>query len=179
MDRHQLGHEETPSLSHSGDWVLVLDGINQDQNIGGLLRSANAFGVKEVWLVNTELDSLSPKAIRISRLGRGVMPVHFFKSTKDLLMAIKEEERTLLGIELTNDHVWLPTYKKKSGKLALVLGSEKHGISLDLLKSCGQVLAVPLFGSVSSLNVTVAGSIALYQLAVSQVDGDFATDSAC
>ena len=163
--REQLTHYNTPAFSHGGDWVLVLDGIEQDQNIGGLMRSANAFGVKALWIVNTRLEALSPKALRISRLGKKGMPVRFFKDTAALLAALTESGHRLAGIELTHDAQWLPQYKKQPEKIALVLGSEKHGISQALLRACDEVIAIPLFGEVSSLNVTVAGSIAMYALA--------------
>lgn len=163
--RRQLSHEETPSLSHTADVVLILDGIIQSQNIGLLLRSANAFGVKEVWIRTDELTELSDKAKKVSRLGKSMMPVHFVAEIGGIKERLVQQQRLLLGVELSADQVWLPAYSFPKMPLALALGAEREGMSPDMMGLCEQMLAIPLFGSVSSLNVATAGAIALYELA--------------
>jgi tRNA G18 (ribose-2'-O)-methylase SpoU len=141
--------------------VLVLEGVNNPDNVGGLFRSAAAFGIELVVLGPNSGDPLYRKAIRTS-MG-ATLSVPFAKAAQwpGALRDLRVDGFTVVALTPSLkaaplDEVW------SHAKLALLVGSEGAGLSADALRSATLAARIPMAADVDSLNVTTAASIAMY-----------------
>ncbi len=140
------------------DKVLVLDRIRSPYNVGAIFRSAEAFGISRVILVE---GTASPEHVRALRTSRGTteeIPWSFM-SEADVVGFLKGyEPSSVIALELGG--VSINDFYFPSRGVA-VLGSEEFGISPAVLSCCGSRVSIPMGGAKGSLNVSVAAGILL------------------
>ena len=141
--------------------VLVLEGVNNPDNVGGLFRSAAAFGVELVVLGPECGDPLYRKAIRTSMAASLVVPFAFATEWPGAIRDLRDDGFTVVG--LTPNRAVAPLEEVfPHSKLALLVGSEGGGLSAEALRTATLRIRVPTTVDVDSLNVTTAASIAMY-----------------
>ena len=141
--------------------VLVLDGVQDPHNFGACLRTAEAAGVNLVILPKDRSASLTPVARRSASGAAEVLPILFVTNLARVLRQLKERGIWLAG---TADSSGQELYQADlSGPLALVMGSEGKGMRRLTAELCDFHLRIPMQGSVSSLNVSVATGVCLFE----------------
>jgi RNA methyltransferase, TrmH family len=131
---------------------LALWQVADPGNVGTLIRSADAFGPAFVALSAGCADPTGPKALRASAGSLFRVPLADFQSAPGERVAlVPRGERPLAEIEL-------------GSAVLFVLGAEREGLPEDVLAQCDQRATIPLAIEVESLNVAMAGAIALYEL---------------
>jgi len=140
--------------------VVILDGVQDPQNLGSILRTADAAGVDAVLIPKKEGVGLTPTVLRVSMGGGAHVPVareNIYPAVK----LLKDEGFKLVAVDTSGDHDhW---EEDLSGAVALILGGEGEGISPTLLDKCNTVVRIPMHGQVSNLNVGVSAAIVLYE----------------
>lgn len=148
---------------------LVLLDIRSAENVGSLFRTADAFGVEKIYLVGYTpgpLDRFNRlrKDVAKAALGaEGVVPWERVATLAALKRRFKKEGRSLVALEQDELSLSLRAYRHPA-KMALVLGNEVTGVPKAVLKQCDAILEIPMKGIKESLNVAVAGGIALATL---------------
>lgn len=140
--------------------ILVLDSLQDPQNLGTLLRTAEAVGVHGVLLPLRRTAAVSPAVVNAS----SGASEHLLVTQVNLAQAIKNmqvRDVWVVGLE-SGPESQLLDKKALRGSLALVIGAEGQGMRSLIRKSCDQLFHLPMRGSIESLNAAVAGSIALY-----------------
>lgn len=140
--------------------ILVLDSLQDPQNLGTLLRTAEAVGVHGVLLPLRRTAAVSPAVVNAS----SGASEHLLVTQVNLSQAIKnmqDRDVWVIGLE-SGPESQLLDKKALRGSLALVIGAEGQGMRSLIRKSCDQLFHLPMRGSIESLNAAVAGSIALY-----------------
>lgn len=140
--------------------VLLLDEVQDPQNLGTLLRTAEAAGVHGVVLPYRRSAGITPAVVRSS----SGASEHLRVAAENLAQAIerlKDRGVRVVGLEADPAAVSLERLDL-TGPLALVVGSEAEGLRRLVRQGCDQTARLPLAGRVGSLNAAVAGSIALY-----------------
>jgi tRNA G18 (ribose-2'-O)-methylase SpoU len=141
--------------------VLVLEGVNNPDNVGGLFRSAAAFGVELVVLGPECGDPLYRKAIRTSMAASLFVPFVFAPQWPGAIRDLRADGFTVVG--LTPNRAVAPLEEVfPHSKLALLVGSEGSGLSDAALLTATLRIRIPTTADVDSLNVTTAASIAMY-----------------
>ena len=140
------------------DKLLILDAIQDPGNLGSLMRSAKAFGFNTIILGNGTCDIYNDKVIRSSQ--GAIFKLNFINANlKEFIPTLKDYlvygTNVRKGISVSDC--------KKNKKLALVLGNEGNGISDSVDSVIENNIYIPL-DNTESLNVTVAGSILMYEL---------------
>jgi 23S rRNA (guanosine2251-2'-O)-methyltransferase len=143
-------------------FILWLHNIRSLHNVGAAFRSADAFGIRELWL-----SGYTPRPPRseITKTAIGAEEHVSWKGADDIDTAagqLKSEGYTIVGLEQTHSSRMLHNYTPPSEKICLVLGNEVTGISEDILPHIDESVEIPQFGMKHSLNVSVAGGVALY-----------------
>jgi 23S rRNA (guanosine2251-2'-O)-methyltransferase len=142
--------------------VLVLDGVQDPHNLGACLRTADAAGVGLVILSKDRSASLTPAARRAASGAAEVLPILFATNLARVLKQLKERGVWLAG---ATDQAERSLYQQDlTGALALVLGSEAKGMRRLTEELCDYRLRIPMQGSVSSLNVSVATAVCLFEI---------------
>ena len=143
--------------------VLFLDHIEDPQNVGSLLRTADAAGVTGVVMPEDRAAGVTPGVVRASAGAAEHMRV---AKVVNLVRAIKEVQEAgawVTGLDCGADAKPYTEVDFK-GRVGLVVGSEGKGISRLVRESCDFVSCLPMLGRVESLNAGVAGGIALYEI---------------
>jgi tRNA G18 (ribose-2'-O)-methylase SpoU len=142
--------------------VLVLEGVNNPDNVGGLFRSAAAFGVDLVVLGPACSDPLYRKAIRTSMAAALQVPFVLAGDWPGALETLRDSEFTLVALTPDSNATPIDAMPRESARLAFAVGAEGHGLTPDVLARADHTVRVPMAGGVDSLNVVVAASIALH-----------------
>lgn len=147
----------------SGDpLILVLDGVQDPHNLGACLRSADAAGVGLVILPKDRSAPLTPVARRAASGAAEILPILLATNLARVLQRLKERGVWLAG---TTDQAGRDLYQMDlTGPLALVVGSEGQGMRRLTAETCDYRLRIPMAGTVSSLNVSVATAVCLYEI---------------
>ena len=149
----------------SGDaFVLVCDGVSDPRNLGALLRSAECAGVSGVVLPTHRAARLTPT---VAKTAAGAVEHLRFAAVGGIPSALSQ--LTDLGVRV----VGLAPEAKASlydldcadGPVALVVGGEERGLGRLARQRCDEVVAIPQLGHIASLNASVAGSIACFEVA--------------
>jgi len=141
-------------------FVLILDTLQDPQNLGTLLRTAEAVGVHGVVLPLARAARITPAVVNAS----SGASEHMLIAQANLSQAIaqlKEAGAWVVGLD-QGPESRAPSEIRLDGPLAVVVGSEGEGIRPLVSKSCDLLLRLPMQGRVESLNAAVAGSVALY-----------------
>jgi 23S rRNA (guanosine2251-2'-O)-methyltransferase len=142
--------------------VLVLDGVQDPHNLGACLRSADAAGVGLVILPKDGSAGLTPVARRSAAGAAEVMPILLATNLARVLRRLKEQGIWLAG---TSDQADQDIYQASlDGPLALVMGSEGKGMRRLTAELCDFLVRIPMRGTVSSLNVSVATGVCLFEI---------------
>ena len=141
-------------------FVLLLDTLQDPQNLGTLLRTAEAVGVHGVVIPKARTAVVTPAVVNAS----SGASEHLLIAQSNLAQAIttlKNEGVWIIGLE-GSPEASIPSQIRLDGPLGLVVGSEGQGMRQLVRKSCDLLLQLPMRGKIESLNAAVAGSIALY-----------------
>jgi len=141
-------------------FVLLLDMIQNPQNLGTLLRTAEAVGVHGVVMPLRRAAGVTPAVVHAS-VGASE---HLLVAQVNLAQAIdelKEAGAWVIGLE-GGDEAQPSGSVRLDGPLALVVGNEGEGMRLLVRKNCDVLMRLPMRGQIESLNAAVAGSVALY-----------------
>jgi 23S rRNA (guanosine2251-2'-O)-methyltransferase len=143
-------------------FLLALDMIQNPQNLGTLLRSAEAVGVHGVVIPLARAAEVTPAVVHASAGASEHLLIAQANLVQALAQAKEDAEAWVIGLEggpgsQPYDQVRL------EGALAVVVGNEGEGMRLLVRKSCDILASLPMHGQVESLNAAVAGSIILYR----------------
>jgi 23S rRNA (guanosine2251-2'-O)-methyltransferase len=140
---------------------LILDGITDPRNLGACLRSANAAGVQAVLLPRRRSAPLSDVALKTAAGGaEGLLLVEVVNLARRLRW-LKARGIWIIGADGGADTRWSDA--DLAGNCAIVLGSEGEGMRALTARLCDQRVNIPMQGTVSSLNVSVAAGILLFE----------------
>lgn len=155
-------------------FFLILDTLQDPQNLGTLLRTAEAVGVHGVFLPLRHTASVTPAVVNAS----SGASEHLMIAQSNLAQAItilKEHGVWVVGLD-AGEQAQLPERVRLDGSLALVVGSEGGGMRELVRKSCDLLLRLPMRGQVASLNAATAGSVALYLAYLERSSGNSSRD---
>jgi 23S rRNA (guanosine2251-2'-O)-methyltransferase len=142
-------------------FILLLDSLNDPQNFGTLIRTAEATGVHGVIIPLAHTVEVTPAVVNASS-GASEHMLIAQSNLAQAIDALKEENIWVVGLDQEGETVGEKTKRHLTGATALVVGSEGEGIRQLTRVKCDIVLKLPMKGQVESLNAAVAGSVALY-----------------
>ena len=164
----QLGHYETIAKMPKLDinCVLFLCEVSSE-NTGLILRSAGAFGARTVYWYNKDKNILNDK---IKKLARGSKTHLIDVNNFEVLSSLQLDGFLLVAIEITDDSTPLRTFDLPP-KVCFVIGNEQRGIPDEILKLVDKRCHIEMPNEdISSLNVSISASIALYELTTQRLE---------
>jgi 23S rRNA (guanosine2251-2'-O)-methyltransferase len=144
-------------------FLLVLDGVTDPQNVGALLRTADASGVTGVVLPRHRAAHVTPAVTKAAAGAVEHVPMTVVAGIPAALAVLKERGVWTVGLDAESGRSIfdLPVATEP---LALVLGAEGPGLSRLARQRCDVVAAIPLSGHIPSLNVSAAGAVACFEV---------------
>jgi len=144
-------------------FVLILDVIQDPQNMGSLLRTAEGVGVHGVILPYRETVGITPAVVN-SSAGASEHLLIARNNLAQTIAYLKKQDIWVIGLEDVPEAV-SPAEVRVDGGIALVVGGEGSGMRQLVRRSCDVLIRLPMRGKIHSYNAAVAGSIALYSIA--------------
>lgn len=142
--------------------VLVLDDLQDPGNVGTLLRSALAFNYNQVFISENSVDIYNDKVIRASQGALFKLNIKR-DNLENIFSLLKDEKFKIYATALTDNSLFLEELKPAK-KCALILGNEGNGISDFSKNVADEIVKINMSNRIDSLNVSVAGSIAMYYI---------------
>jgi 23S rRNA (guanosine2251-2'-O)-methyltransferase len=142
-------------------FVLLIDALQDPQNFGTLLRTAEACGVHGVIIPLARAVGVTPAGVNASS-GASEHLLIAQSNLSQAMDSLKEGDAWLIGLDPKGEALGPKADRHLEGALGLVVGSEGGGLHELTRKKCDLVLSLPMRGQVESLNAAVAGSVVLY-----------------
>ena len=141
--------------------IVVFDGVTDVRNFGAIARSAECAGAHGLIVAMKNAAPVNAEAVKASAGALNRIPVHRAGSIRNTLKYLSE---TGMQIVAATEKSRTLIYDADLGKpTVIVMGSEGKGISKEVLKLCDVQLAVPIIGSIESLNVSAAAAVLLFE----------------
>ena len=144
-------------------FILILDQIQDPQNLGTLIRSAEVFGVHGLVIPSHRAAGITPAVVNAS----SGASEHLLIAPSNLVQAIeaiKAHDAWVIGLDMDTNATPL-SKTNLNGPIAIVVGSEGEGLRRLVREKCDLITYIPMQGRVASLNASVAGSIVLHAAA--------------
>jgi 23S rRNA (guanosine2251-2'-O)-methyltransferase len=150
-----------PQKQRESALYVVLDGIEDPQNFGAILRTADATGVHGVIVRSRRAVGITPAVIKASAGAVEYVPVASVANIAQAIEIFKKSNIWVIGIDMTGEL----DYIKVDFTLpsAIVIGSEGKGLSALVKKRCDVLASIPMKGKISSLNASVAAAVVMYE----------------
>lgn len=142
--------------------VVVLDGVTDVRNFGAIARTCECAGVNCIVIPERNSVSVNADAVKTSAGALNYLPVCRERNLVKAVHYLRDSGFKVMGASEKTDLNYTKT--DFTGPVAIVLGAEDTGISTDVLKLCDTLVAIPEFGQINSLNVSVAGGIMIYEV---------------
>lgn len=153
---------ERTSAPEMSERILVLDGVTDPRNFGALIRTAEAAGVRHIIIPKDRSAEVTPVVTKAAAGATSHVGVAKVINLRRAIRQLKEQGFWVVGLDATGRQ---SIYERQfPAKLAIVLGNEGGGVRPINLRECDFVVSIPMLGVVSSLNVSVAGAVFLYEL---------------
>lgn len=153
-----------PALYDEGinPFIVVLDGVTDVRNFGAIARTCECAGVNAIVIPERNSVSVNADAVKTSAGALNYLPVCRERNLVNAVKYLRDSGFKVMGASEKTDLNY--TKADFTGPVAIVLGAEDTGISADILRLCDTLVAIPEFGEINSLNVSVAGGIMIYEV---------------
>lgn len=143
-------------------FILILDGVEDPQNLGSIIRTAEAAGVHGIIIPERRAAGLSPAVSRASAGAVEYVPVCRVTNLTKTIEELKKRGLWFTAAEMNGELEY--NQADLTGPIGLVLGGEGGGVSRLVAEHCDQKVRLPMWGKVNSLNVAVATGVLLYEI---------------
>ncbi len=152
---------EQPGKKGELPFVLIIDSLQDPQNFGVLLRTAEIVGVHGVIIPLARTVGVTPAVVNASAGATEHLRIAQ-SNLSQAIDALKDTDVWILGLDQNGQEMDEGSERHLHGSLGLVVGSEGEGLHQLTRKKCDVLLKLPMRGHIASLNAAVAGSVALY-----------------
>ncbi|MEI6945753.1 RNA methyltransferase [Paraflavisolibacter sp. H34] len=162
MTEERRSRLEAVLSKRQNDLTVVLENVFDPHNISAIMRSCDAVGVQEIYVLNTRIPFHKKWGFQSSRSADKWITAHQFGHVEECFAALREKYSRVLATHLSQDAVNL--YETDlTQPMALVFGNEQYGVSEEVRALTDGSLVIPQVGMIKSLNVSVACAVTLYE----------------
>lgn len=142
--------------------TVVLENVFDPHNISAVMRSCDAIGIQEIYVLNTKIPRHQKWGERSSSSAHKWLTVHQFSELDDCIAALRKKYERILTTHLSSDALSLYELELTQN-LALVFGNEHAGVSDEMRALADGNFIIPQVGMIQSLNISVACAVTLYE----------------
>ena len=144
------------------DLAVVLENVQDPHNISAVMRTCDAVGVQDIYVLNTRIPRHKKFGPRSSSSAAKWLTVHQFDNAEECFAALRKKYQRILTTHLASDSINLYDIDF-TGSIALVFGNEHSGVSEDIRQLADGNFLIPQMGIIRSLNISVACAVSLYE----------------
>jgi tRNA (guanosine-2'-O-)-methyltransferase len=144
------------------DLTIVLENVFDPHNISAVMRTCDAVGVQDIFILNTRIPRHKKWGARSSSSAAQWLTIHQFTDAGECLVALRQRAEHIFTTHLDGDAVTLHEMDL-TGRIALVFGNEHSGVSDEIRALADGNFIIPQVGIIKSLNISVACAVTLYE----------------
>lgn len=144
------------------DLTVVLENVFDPHNISAVMRTCDAVGIQEVYILNTKIPRHKKWGARSSSSAAKWLTVHQFENAEECFSSLRKRYSKILTTHLSSDAVGLYQIDMTQ-PIALVFGNEHSGVSDEIRALADGNFVIPQVGIIQSLNISVACAVTLYE----------------
>lgn len=145
-----------------GDITIVLENVTDPHNISAVMRTCDAVGVQEIYILNTKIPRHKKWGARSSSSAAKWLTVHQYTDAATCFADLRKRYAKILTTHLSSDAVSLHAIDF-TGSIALVFGNEHSGVTDEFRELADGNFIIPQVGIIRSLNISVACAVTLYE----------------
>jgi tRNA (guanosine-2'-O-)-methyltransferase len=145
-----------------GNITIVLENVSDPHNISAVMRTCDAIGVQDVYILNTRIPRHKKWGVKSSSSAAKWLTVHQFDNAETCFAELRKHYSTILTTHLSTDAVSLHQLDLTKD-IALVFGNEHSGVSDEIRALADGNFIIPQVGMIRSLNISVACAVTLYE----------------
>ncbi len=149
-------------LKKKGNFLILLDKVQDPGNMGTIIRTADAFGSNGVIVTEGCVDIFNPKTIRSTMGSVFHIPLLYYKSASDAIKDLKEKGIRIITTSLDAKEYCFDVELKSD--FALIIGNEASGVSEEVVDESDLLIKIPMPGNAESLNAAIASSVIMYEV---------------
>jgi tRNA (guanosine-2'-O-)-methyltransferase len=159
-ERH---HKLTSVLNkRQGDITIVLENVSDPHNISAVMRTCDAVGVQEIYVLNTKIQQHKKWGAKSSSSAAKWLTIHQFEDATECFSSLRKRYSKILTTHLSSDAIGLHEIDMTQ-PIALVFGNEHSGVSDEIRAMADGNFIIPQVGIIQSLNISVACAVTLYE----------------
>lgn len=155
--------------------TVVLEDVHDPHNLSAVMRSCDAIGIMEVFVVNTLTPPITKLGKRSSAGAKKWVDLHAFENIEACMTAVKAKYEKVYATHLSQDSVSLYDLEL-TGSVALLFGNERLGLSEEILKYADGNFIIPMQGMVQSLNISVACAVSVFEVMRQRINAGLYSD---
>jgi tRNA (guanosine-2'-O-)-methyltransferase len=144
------------------DLTVVLENVFDPHNISAVMRTCDAVGVQDIYVLNTKIPRHKKWGAKSSSSAARWLSIHQFDNAEECFSVLRQKYSTILTTHLSSDAVRLHEVDF-TRSLALVFGNEHEGVSEEIRRLADGNFVIPQVGLIRSLNISVACAVTLYE----------------
>jgi tRNA (guanosine-2'-O-)-methyltransferase len=144
------------------DITIVLENVFDPHNISAVMRTCDAIGVQDIYILNTRIPPHKKWGAKSSSSASEWLTIHQYTNVEPCLTALRRKYDRIFTTHLSSDAVSLYDMDL-TGRVALVFGNEHAGVSEEIRAVCDGNFIIPQVGIIKSLNISVACAVSLYE----------------
>lgn len=144
------------------DITIVLENVFDPHNISAVMRTCDAVGIQEVYILNTKIPRHKKWGARSSSSAAKWLTIHQFEDAEECFSSLRKKYSAILTTNLSGDAISLHSIDFTKS-LALVFGNEHEGVSPEIRQMGDGDFLIPQVGIIQSLNISVACAVTLYE----------------
>lgn len=142
--------------------TIVLENVSDPHNISAVMRTCDAVGIQEIFILNTQIGLHKTWSAKTSSSAAKWLTVHQFTDAKSCFEMLRKNFNKIYSTHLEKDAVGLYDLNLIE-KVALVFGNEHSGVSEEVISLCDGNFHIPQVGIIKSLNISVACAVSVYE----------------
>lgn len=159
IDTEDYEYKNLNELDTSLDFVVILDHLEDPHNMGAIIRTCEARGIKAIIIPKDRSVQITPTVVKTSTGALEYVDVFQVSNLKNAIEYLKDRGYFVYGAEADGIDYDKVSY---SDKVVLVIGSEGHGMSRLVRDACDEIISIPMVGHVNSLNASVSFGVLAY-----------------
>ncbi|MBP6589204.1 MAG: RNA methyltransferase [Chitinophagaceae bacterium] len=145
-----------------GNITIVLENVFDPHNISAVMRTADAIGLQDIYILNNKIPRHKKWGARSSSSAAKWLSIHQFTDAAECFSSLRERYSTILTTHLSSDAIGLHEIDFTQN-IALVFGNEHSGVSDEIRAMADGNFIIPQVGIIKSLNISVACAVTLYE----------------
>lgn len=145
-----------------GNITVVLENVTDPHNISAVMRTADAVGLQDIYILNTKIPRHKKWGAKSSSSAAKWLTIHQYDNAEECFSSLRKRYSSLLTTHLSTDAVSLHQLDL-TGSIALVFGNEHSGVSEEIRSLADGNFIIPQVGIIRSLNISVACAVTLYE----------------